>query len=234
MFMLYIFFVMLLNIQPFVCLCYKRNHMVNPNRCIICPIYQISEATNSYFRIWLWFIYFFSQGWTPRSNAFLITCSSRRRTPCSSSNSILPYNLHVPHGPAATSFYHSCGNFSLCHSWPRLDLPVHIYDIVADCSDNVPTRYLVNDACVLSGKPLVSASALRLEGQVRSGKVNSTLESRTLSDCAVCVQLTVYNYRGGPCYRCLYPLPPPPETVTNCSDGGVLGVGGSPPLVCPQ
>ncbi|XP_033860391.3 adenylyltransferase and sulfurtransferase MOCS3 [Acipenser ruthenus] len=75
------------------------------------------------------------------------------------------------------------------------------YDIVADCSDNVPTRYLVNDACVLSGKPLVSASALRMEGQ-----------------------LTVYNYRGGPCYRCLYPKPPPPETVTNCSDGGVLGV----------
>ncbi|XP_022606490.1 adenylyltransferase and sulfurtransferase MOCS3 [Seriola dumerili] len=75
------------------------------------------------------------------------------------------------------------------------------YDIVADCSDNVPTRYLVNDACVLSSKPLVSASALRMEGQ-----------------------LTVYNYRGGPCYRCLYPVPPPPETVTNCSDGGVLGV----------
>ncbi|XP_059209528.1 adenylyltransferase and sulfurtransferase MOCS3 [Centropristis striata] len=75
------------------------------------------------------------------------------------------------------------------------------YDIVADCSDNVPTRYLVNDACVLSGKPLVSASALRMEGQ-----------------------LTVYNYRGGPCYRCLYPVPPPAETVTNCSDGGVLGV----------
>ncbi|KAK6304293.1 hypothetical protein J4Q44_G00248790 [Coregonus suidteri] len=76
-----------------------------------------------------------------------------------------------------------------------------MYNIVADCSDNVPTRYLVNDACVLSGKPLVSASALRMEGQ-----------------------LTVYNYRGGPCYRCLYPKPPPPETVTNCSDGGVLGV----------
>ncbi|XP_075964360.1 adenylyltransferase and sulfurtransferase MOCS3 [Anarhichas minor] len=75
------------------------------------------------------------------------------------------------------------------------------YDIVADCSDNVPTRYLVNDACVLGGKPLVSAGALRMEGQ-----------------------LTVYNYRGGPCYRCLYPVPPPPETVTNCSDGGVLGV----------
>ncbi|XP_028294744.1 adenylyltransferase and sulfurtransferase MOCS3 [Gouania willdenowi] len=78
---------------------------------------------------------------------------------------------------------------------------VQQYDIVVDCSDNVPTRYLVNDSCVLSGKPLVSASALRMEGQ-----------------------LTVYNYQGGPCYRCLYPVPPPPETVTNCSDGGVLGV----------
>uniref|UniRef100_A0A4W3JXB6 Adenylyltransferase and sulfurtransferase MOCS3 n=1 Tax=Callorhinchus milii TaxID=7868 RepID=A0A4W3JXB6_CALMI len=70
-----------------------------------------------------------------------------------------------------------------------------------DCSDNVPTRFLVNDTCVLSGKPLVSASALRFEGQ-----------------------LTVYNYNGGPCYRCLYPKPPPAETVTNCADGGVLGV----------
>ncbi|KAF5909706.1 adenylyltransferase and sulfurtransferase MOCS3, partial [Clarias magur] len=73
--------------------------------------------------------------------------------------------------------------------------------ILLHCADNVPTRYLVNDACVLSGKPLVSASALRMEGQ-----------------------LTVYNYDGAPCYRCLYPVPPPPETVTNCSDGGVLGV----------
>ncbi|KAM4891194.1 adenylyltransferase and sulfurtransferase MOCS3 [Sylvia borin] len=78
---------------------------------------------------------------------------------------------------------------------------VRQYDIVADCSDNVPTRYLVSDACVLAGKPLVSGSALRLEGQ-----------------------LAVYNYRGGPCYRCLFPEPPPPDTVTNCADGGVLGV----------
>ncbi|KAM5194653.1 adenylyltransferase and sulfurtransferase MOCS3 [Mantella aurantiaca] len=75
------------------------------------------------------------------------------------------------------------------------------YDIVADCSDNVPTRYLINDACVVAGKPLVSASALRWEGQ-----------------------LTIYNHQGGPCYRCLFPIPPPPETVTNCADGGVLGV----------
>ncbi|XP_046369536.2 adenylyltransferase and sulfurtransferase MOCS3-like [Haliotis rufescens] len=75
------------------------------------------------------------------------------------------------------------------------------YDVVLDASDNVATRYLLNDACVLAGKPLVSGSALRFEGQ-----------------------LTVYNHRGGPCYRCLFPKPPPPETVTNCSEGGVLGV----------
>ncbi|XP_053317235.1 adenylyltransferase and sulfurtransferase MOCS3 isoform X2 [Spea bombifrons] len=75
------------------------------------------------------------------------------------------------------------------------------YDVIADCSDNVPTRYLVNDACVVAGKPLVSASALRWQGQ-----------------------LTVYNHQGGPCYRCLFPTPPPPETVTNCADGGVLGI----------
>ncbi|XP_020839873.1 adenylyltransferase and sulfurtransferase MOCS3 [Phascolarctos cinereus] len=81
-----------------------------------------------------------------------------------------------------------------------LDL-VRRYDVVADCSDNVPTRYLVSDACVLAGRPLVSASALRLEGQ-----------------------LTVYHYEGGPCYRCVFPTPPPGESVTNCADGGVLGV----------
>ncbi|GFR88574.1 adenylyltransferase and sulfurtransferase MOCS3 [Elysia marginata] len=75
------------------------------------------------------------------------------------------------------------------------------YDIVLDATDNVATRYLLNDACVLARKPLVSGSALRFEGQ-----------------------LTVYNCDGGPCYRCLFPQPPPPETVTNCSEGGVIGV----------
>lgn len=74
------------------------------------------------------------------------------------------------------------------------------YDIVLDASDNVATRYLLNDACVMLKKPLVSGSALQLEGQ-----------------------LTVYNYRNGPCHRCLFPKPPPPETVTNCGDGGVIG-----------
>jgi len=75
------------------------------------------------------------------------------------------------------------------------------YDIIVDASDNVATRYLINDASVLLKKPLVSGAALRMEGQV-----------------------TVYNYNGGPCYRCLYPQPPPPETVTDCANGGVLGV----------
>ncbi|KAH8376710.1 hypothetical protein KR093_000981 [Drosophila rubida] len=75
------------------------------------------------------------------------------------------------------------------------------YDVVLDCSDNVATRYLLNDACVMLRKPLVSGSALKLDGQ-----------------------LTVYNYGAtGPCYRCIYPVPPPPEAVTNCGDGGVLG-----------
>ncbi|KXS14354.1 adenylyltransferase [Gonapodya prolifera JEL478] len=80
-----------------------------------------------------------------------------------------------------------------------LDL-IKQYDIVLDCSDNPPTRYLLNDACVLAGKPLVSGAALRFEGQ-----------------------LTVYNHHGSPCYRCVFPAPPPPETVTNCGDGGVFG-----------
>ncbi|XP_046567076.1 sulfur carrier protein adenylyltransferase-like [Haliotis rubra] len=75
------------------------------------------------------------------------------------------------------------------------------YDVVLDASDNVATRYLLSDACVMAGKSLVSGSALRFEGQ-----------------------LTVYNHQKGPCYRCLFPKPPPPETVTNCSEGGVLGV----------
>ncbi|CAB0007642.1 unnamed protein product [Nesidiocoris tenuis] len=74
------------------------------------------------------------------------------------------------------------------------------YDIIVDASDNVATRYLVNDAAVLSGRPLVSGGAVGCEGQ-----------------------LTVYNYKDGPCYRCLFPEPPPPETVSNCSDVGVVG-----------
>ncbi|CAG8775452.1 9424_t:CDS:10, partial [Racocetra persica] len=88
----------------------------------------------------------------------------------------------------------------LLDSSNALDI-IRKYDIVVDATDNVATRYLLNDACVLTGKPLVSGSALRMDGQ-----------------------LTVYNYRGGPCYRCIFPKPSPPESVLNCDDGGILGV----------
>ena len=75
------------------------------------------------------------------------------------------------------------------------------YDIIADGTDNFPTRYLVNDACVLMGKPNVYGSIFRFEGQA-----------------------TVFYAKEGPCYRCLYPEPPPPGLVPSCAEGGVLGV----------
>jgi adenylyltransferase/sulfurtransferase len=75
------------------------------------------------------------------------------------------------------------------------------YDIVADGTDNFQTRYLVNDACVLSGKPNVYGSIFRFEGQA-----------------------SVFATEAGPCYRCLYPEPPPPGLVPSCAEGGVLGI----------
>ena len=75
------------------------------------------------------------------------------------------------------------------------------YDVIVDGTDNFPTRYLVNDACVLLGKPNVYGSIFRFDGQV-----------------------TVFDARRGPCYRCLYLSPPPPGLVPNCAEGGVLGV----------
>jgi adenylyltransferase/sulfurtransferase len=75
------------------------------------------------------------------------------------------------------------------------------YDLVVDGTDNFPTRYLVNDACVLLNKPNVYGSIFRFEGQS-----------------------TVFAYEGGPCYRCLYPEPPPPGLVPSCAEGGVLGI----------
>src|SRR5580700_8201871 len=75
------------------------------------------------------------------------------------------------------------------------------YDIVVDGTDNFPTRYLVNDACVLLKKPNVYGSIFRFEGQA-----------------------TIFAYPGGPCYRCLYPEPPPPGLVPSCAEGGVLGI----------
>ncbi len=75
------------------------------------------------------------------------------------------------------------------------------YDVVVDGSDNFPTRYLVNDACVLLGKPDVYGSVYRFEGQA-----------------------AVFALPGGPCYRCLYPEPPPPGAVPSCAEAGILGV----------
>jgi len=75
------------------------------------------------------------------------------------------------------------------------------YDYVVDGTDNFPTRYLVNDACVLLKKPNVYGSIFRFEGQS-----------------------TIFAYPGGPCYRCLYPEPPPPGLVPSCAEGGVLGI----------
>ncbi len=75
------------------------------------------------------------------------------------------------------------------------------FDIIADGTDNFPTRYLVNDACVLLGKPNVYASIFRFEGQA-----------------------SVFGLKDGPCYRCLYSEPPPPGLVPSCAEGGVLGI----------
>jgi adenylyltransferase/sulfurtransferase len=75
------------------------------------------------------------------------------------------------------------------------------FDIIVDGTDNFPTRYLVNDACVLTGKPNVYGSIFRFEGQA-----------------------SVFGMKDGPCYRCLYPEPPPPGLVPSCAEGGVLGI----------
>ena len=85
---------------------------------------------------------------------------------------------------------------------------VERYDLVLDCTDNPASRYLISDACVVLRKPLVSASALRTDGQLivlnrpASGQGDET---------------------GGPCYRCVFPKPPPPESVLSCGEGGILG-----------
>ena len=75
------------------------------------------------------------------------------------------------------------------------------YDVIVDGTDNFATRYLVNDACVLAGRPNVYGSIFRFEGQA-----------------------SVFAHGGGPCYRCLYPEPPPPGMIPDCAEGGVLGV----------
>jgi len=75
------------------------------------------------------------------------------------------------------------------------------YDVIVNCGDNFPTRYLINDACVLARKPLVDGAIFRFEG-------NATV---------------FYPSKGGPCYRCLYPEPAPPDMAPSCAEAGVLG-----------
>ena len=113
-----------------------------------------------------------------------------------------------------------------CPDWVRLNpkvqcttYPKHLtsttaidiissYDLVLDCTDHPTSRYLISDAAVLAGKPLVSASALQTEGQLMVlNNPPSTFNSSP----------------SGPCYRCIFPKPPPPESVTTCGDGGILG-----------
>ena len=82
------------------------------------------------------------------------------------------------------------------------------YDLVLDCTDNPASRYLISDTAVLTGKPLVTASALRTEGQLM---VLNSLPRKS------------EGLGGGPCYRCIFPNPPPAETVITCGEGGILG-----------
>lgn len=82
------------------------------------------------------------------------------------------------------------------------------YDVVLDCTDHPTSRYLISDACVLAGNPLVSASALRTEGQLTV--LNNPPRAPGSTD-------------GGPCYRCIFPKPPPAESVVSCGEGGILG-----------
>lgn len=89
---------------------------------------------------------------------------------------------------------------TVLHSSNVMDI-IKDYDIILNGTDNFPTRYLVNDACVFAGKPLVDGSIFMFEGQA-----------------------TVYDAQRGPCYRCLFPTPPPPGEVPSCQEAGVLGV----------
>ncbi|KAF5399090.1 Adenylyltransferase and sulfurtransferase [Paragonimus heterotremus] len=94
------------------------------------------------------------------------------------------------------------------------------FDVIVDCSDNLATRYLINDACAVSGpKPLVSGSALRLEGQMTVYLANRPLTKEEIETNS---PLPMEN--RAPCFRCLFPVPPPADTVQGCSEAGVFGV----------
>lgn len=95
------------------------------------------------------------------------------------------------------------------HLTPQTALPLFtFYDLILDCTDHPSSRYLISDAAVLTQKPLISASALRKDGQL------IVLNNPPLPPG---------SQNGGPCYRCIYPKPPPPESVLSCGEGGILG-----------
>ena len=102
-----------------------------------------------------------------------------------------------------------CYNRHNFHLSPETAISVfEQYDIVLDCTDHPTSRYLISDACVLTAKPLVSASALKTEGQLMVLNNPPRLAGDTT---------------GGPCYRCVFPKPPPAESVLSCGEGGILG-----------
>lgn len=134
----------------------------------------------------------------------------------------LPVLLDIFHrmAPFITNLRHSCltmpslnpeiqTNIYQTHLTPQnAEDIVQKYDLVLDCTDHPTSRYLISDICVLLQKPLISASALRTDGQLIV--LNHP-------------PLPVGNLSGGPCYRCVFPKPPPPESVISCGDGGVIG-----------
>lgn len=119
-----------------------------------------------------------------------------------SSKSAFP-NVHRRLNPEVQYSRHNC------HLTPEHALTIfEKYDLILDCTDHPTSRYLISDACVLSGKPLVSASALKTEGQLMV--LNN--EPRMPGDAS-----------GGPCYRCIFAKPPPADSVLSCGEGGILG-----------
>jgi sulfur-carrier protein adenylyltransferase/sulfurtransferase len=137
-------------------------------------------------------------GWSTTTSSTPPTCSDRSSTAprTSASTSSIPPRSHQGHQPHVEVIKHR----TFLNSENALEI-VAPYDLVIDGTDNFPTRYLVNDACVLLGKPNVYGSIFRFEGQ-----------------------LSVFYAKEGPCYRCMFPEPPPPGMVPNCAEGGVLGI----------
>ncbi|PGH05321.1 adenylyltransferase and sulfurtransferase [Blastomyces parvus] len=102
------------------------------------------------------------------------------------------------------------------------------YDLILDCTDNPATRYLISDTAVLLGKPLVSASALRTEGQLMvlnypPQKPDEKSSASSTDDPPPTTTKDTTTTIGGPCYRCVFPKPPPAASVTSCADGGIVG-----------